>query len=201
MLLFRKMNWALVSCWGFPQLRPATVFCSYWQAAVKGLKTECSTCMRQNSWAASWIVSQLELTAFNPIKELGKGGSLGFVGYEDISLVSVVPSAGKYQTPSEIVILLTFFNVYIWFTWSHSDNVSGRARNKIQCRWPSGLCNSQSCPKADGQIILQMSQGGEGGCAFLLFYFNFFFWENKEELLEISMRRVCALHVGYSEMN
>lgn len=46
---------------------------------------------------------------FNPMEELGKGGSLGFVCYEeDIGLVSVVPSAGKYQTPSEMVPRICF---------------------------------------------------------------------------------------------
>lgn len=137
MILFRKMNWALLSCWEFPQLHPPTLFCSYWQVAVKGLKTECSTCTGQNSWAAPWIVSQLELMVFNPIKELGKGGSLGSVCYENISLDSVVPSAGKDQTPSETVMLFAFFNVYILCTQSHSNTISVRARNKTQCCWPS----------------------------------------------------------------
>lgn len=34
-------------------------------------------------------------------------------------------------------------------------------------------CVTQSCPKADGQIVLHMSQGGEG--VVLFFYFNIFF--------------------------
>lgn len=43
----------------------------------------------------------------NPIKELGKLDSLGFVFYENISLVSVVPFIWKSQTPLEILILFT----------------------------------------------------------------------------------------------
>lgn len=45
----------------------------------------------------------------NPIKELGKLYYLvfGFVFYENISIVSVVPFIWKSQTPLEILILFT----------------------------------------------------------------------------------------------
>lgn len=51
----------------------------------------------------------------NPVKELGKGDSLGFACYENITLVSVVPSARKYQTPLEAGMLFTFlmFTFYL----------------------------------------------------------------------------------------
>lgn len=137
---------------------------------------------------------------FNPMEELGKGGSLGFVcDEEDISLVSVVPSTGKYQTPSEIVILFTFLT--FTFDLPKAIQITSVAEPGIK----SSAADLQACVTLSPALKLMdksfsKCHKGEKGGGVLFFYFHIFFWGNKEELLEILVRRVCALHVGYSEM-
>lgn len=112
---------------------------------------------------------------FNPMEELGKGGSLGFVCYEeDISLVSVVPSAGKYQTPSEIVILFTFLT--FTFDLPKAIQITSVAEPGIK----SSAADLQACVTLSPALKLMdksfsKCHKGEKGGGVLFFYFDFFF--------------------------